>query len=83
VSDDERKLLAVPLWHSGLDLPNPRVTAINKYAKSTQIAAKLTEQIYNQEFDYYTMNNHHTKAIKSKLRQPKETTFRRCCDKIL
>jgi len=62
VSDAERQMLALPLKHGGLALLNPQKTAELEYENSSLIAAKLTYQIFNQNFEQHhgpaTLQNH-------------------------
>jgi len=60
-------LLALPLRHGGLGLPNPQESGESEYGNSTLITAKLTGQIYNQkvQIEYNTMDQQHTKTIKT------------------
>jgi len=69
-------LLSLPIKNDRLGLPNPY--AKTEYDYSTLITTKITGKIYNQtiELKYHTMDQQHTRTVKSRIQQLMETTYR-------
>jgi len=68
MGDAERQILALPLRDGGLGLTNPQETDKTEYKHSTQIAAKLTDKIYNQNLDYNPSDQQYTRHTKNRTR---------------
>jgi len=68
MGDAESQILALPLRHGGLGLTNPQETDKTEYKHSTQIAAKLTDKIYNQNLDYNPSDQQYTRHTKNRTR---------------
>jgi len=85
VSEAERQILALPLWHGGLGLTDPRETVKTEYKHSTQITDKLTTKIYAQKLnlDYNPSDQLYTTHIKNRIRQEKNAKFQSSCDEEL
>ena len=75
VTENERRLLALPYRHGGLGIRNPVITSDIEYRISKEVTSELTSLIVRQETDLSNMDNDKVKKKKNEMKLEKEKWY--------